>query len=438
MPVFALSAVAAAIPRHPLDGIAAVAYTAVFFLCAVLAARRPAFAVAALIALDVFDLHRDVGVTTLTLPKMALIGTLAGLCVRRPSVRVLTERAALALLIGGALVTAATALSIAQAEYPLEAVRQTLKALEFLVLFATVVVAMRADPDECCVRNALAVTVAIVSAAALSQEFGSAPSVLLYGHEIVRRIAGPLEGPNQLSGYYGITLPVIAAYTLLRNPFRIELAALGLGSFALLLTYSRAGIVATLLALAVVIALAPSIRRRGIALLTGLATFAGLAVLVAAAKTVDVFGHFALIRNNYSAGGVGNRSVLWHAAIALWRAHPWLGIGAGNFEFEIGRVGPEGVKTHANSLYLQALVEGGLPLLGAQLYLTAASVLVFVRRSLREPLLLGACVGSACLALHQTLDFLVFYVKVGGMWWIVLGLAAARVGTIAGTCSETN
>jgi O-antigen ligase len=435
--VFALLAVAAVIPRHPLDGIAVAAYSGVLLLCAVLAARRPALAVAVLIAIDAFDLYRDIGPTTLTLPKMALIGTIAGLCVRRPSLRVLSERATLALLLGGALLVATTALSITQAAYPLEAVRQTIKAIEFLVLFATVVVAMRSDPSEHCVRIALALTVAVVSALAISQEFGFAPSVLPYAGGLLPRIAGPLEGPNQLSGYYGITLPMIAAFTLLRAPFRSELAALALGVFALILTYSRAGIVATLLALALVMALAPSARRRALAMLTSAAVFAGLATLVAAAKGISVLWHFGMMSNDYGAGGVGNRSALWHAAIALWRQHPWLGIGAGNFEFEIGRVGPQGVKTHANSLYLQALVEGGIPMLAAQLYMTAASILAFARRSLGEPLLLGVCVGSACLALHQVLDFLVFYVKVGGMWWISLGLAAARLGTIENTCTKT-
>jgi O-antigen ligase len=358
--VFPLLAVATAAPRHPLDGLAVAAYAGVLVACAVLGARRPAFAVAALIAIDPFHLTRDIGATTITLPKAALIGTALGLLARRAPIRVLAQPAALALLIGGALLTIATALSITQAEHPLEAVRQTLKALEFVALFAVVVVAMRADPEEDCIRTALGLTIAIVSVAALVQEFGAAPSVLQYGSEIIPRIGGPLEGPNQLAGYYGISLPLVAAFALLRSPLRWELAALGLGVTALMLTYSRAGILTTLPALAVVLMLAPSPRRSGVAWLSGAASLMGLAVLVARAKTVAILWHFGLIRNGYSAGGVGDRSVLWHAAIALWRMHPWLGIGAGNFELEIAKVGPRGVKTHANSLYLQSLVEGGI------------------------------------------------------------------------------
>ncbi|HTV75233.1 MAG TPA: O-antigen ligase family protein [Candidatus Acidoferrales bacterium] len=436
--MFPFLALVAAAPRHPLDAIAVAAYTGVFLACVLLGVRRPAFAVAAMIALDPFHLSRDIGPTTITLPKAALIGTALGLFIRRAPIRVLTQPAALLLLIGGVLIALTTALSITQAQYPLEALRQTFKAVEFLALFAVVVVALRADPDEDCVRLATAVTLVVVSVAAITQEFGTAPSVLRYGTEIIPRIAGPLEGPNQLAGYDGIALPVIAAFMLLRRPLLWEFAALGLGITALLLTFSRAGILTTLPALALVVVLAPSERRRTVAFLSAAASFAGLAVLVARAKTVAVLWHFGLIRNDYSAGGVGDRSILWHAALTLWRMHPWLGIGAGNFEFEIATVGPRGVKTHANSLYLQSLVEGGLPLLAAQLYTTAASVMAFLRRSLREPLLLGAWIGSAALAAHQIVDFLVFYAKVGGMWWIVLGLAAARAGTIEERCGKTN
>jgi O-antigen ligase len=125
-------------------------------------------------------------------------------------------------------------------------------------------------------------------------------------------------------------------------------------------------------------------------------------------------------------GAVGRRSQLWGAAWALWKTHPWLGIGAGNFELELKVAGVTGVRTHANSLYLQALAEGGVPLFAATLLTVYASLRTFARGPLREPLVLGALAASIGLALHQIVDLLVFYPKVGEFWWIVLALGAAR------------
>jgi hypothetical protein len=40
---------------------------------------------------------------------------------------------------------------------------------------------------------------------------------------------------------------------------------------------------------------------------------------------------------------------------------------------------------------------------------------------------LAALAATVALALHQTVDYLVFYPKVGGAWWLLIGIAAASV-----------
>src|SRR5207302_578017 len=107
-----------------------------------------------------------------------------------------------------------------------------------------------------------------------------------------------------------------------------------------------------------------------------------------------------------TSGGVGTRTNLWRAAFALWRSHPVFGIGAGNFELEIGQTGLRGVRTHTNSLYLQSLVEGGIPSLAATLWLTYVSIATFARDRLRSPFVAAAFGGSIAFGLHQIFDWL--------------------------------
>jgi O-antigen ligase len=100
------------------------------------------------------------------------------------------------------------------------------------------------------------------------------------------------------------------------------------------------------------------------------------------------------------------------------------GIGAGNYELEVGKLLRAPIKTHANSLYLQSLVEGGIALLAATLFLVYTSVATFALRAW-TPLSIAAVAASAALAVHFVLDLLVFYPKVGMVWMILLGVAAA-------------
>jgi putative inorganic carbon (HCO3(-)) transporter len=405
-------------------------YCTVFFLMLALGARRPQLGTAGLIAIDPFSFYHLVGATTITLPKTALIGMLLGLLSRRPRLKVIFARGGRPILIGSLLIVAATAISVMQAAHLADALRETLKAFEYFITFATVILAMHEEHDERHARIAFTLTTIAVSLSACMQLHYGAPSVLPYENHLIPRIAGPLEGPNQLSGYLGLMLPVLAAFTVLREPLPLhgESIALILGTVTLLLTFSRAGVLTTFAAIALVIALAPAARRRYACMMWGAGTCVGIGVVSALGYGIThdfgLLRRFAGTDESAAPGSVGKRSQLWHAALVLWKSRPWLGIGAGNFESEVSTVGLHGIKTHANSLYLQSLVEGGLPLFGAQLYTLCACVLTFARSALREPFVLGALATTMGLALHQIVDLLIFYPKIGGMWWILLALGA--------------
>jgi O-antigen ligase len=129
-------------------------------------------------------------------------------------------------------------------------------------------------------------------------------------------------------------------------------------------------------------------------------------------------------------GGVGRRSDLWRAALLMWQAHPWLGIGAGNFEYAVGAIVP-GVRTHANNAYLQALAEGGIPLAAATAGALIVPLALFGRAARKAPLILGAFAGCTAFALHQFADDLLFFPKVGSLYWLIVGLAAGEIARLS-------
>ena len=413
-----------AAPR--LDLSSALVYLAFFLAVAVATRKRPVLGVIGLIFLDPFAYYHSVGMTTLTLSKAALLGVLAGLLLGKTPVRlILTRRPESSLLVAVLLFAAATALSMWHAAAILPSVRETLKWLEYAAVLAVCAAAYFNDPDESLVRWAVVVTAAIVSALALPEIFTGAQSGIMIAHTEVPRVAGPLEGPNQLAAYLGLTLPVVLAYTLKRGRRWPEIFTIAAGIVATLLSFSRGGIVSLLLALFIVAMLcAQSTAAKTFFAAASFALIAGSAaawrVVAGGIGLVSSAAHHHIeIR-----GGLGTRRDLWVAALRLWRAHPLWGIGAGNYELEVGSLLRAPIKTHANSFYLQSLVEGGLPLLAATIFLIYTSIAAFFGRA-RTPLTIAALAASAALAVHYILDLLVFYPKVGMQWMILLGLAAA-------------
>ncbi len=406
------------------DALATISYAALFTTGAMIAMRRPIYAVALLILVQPFAIYGDVWITTITLPKATLLGVLLGLATHHGWLRPLASAASRTLVIAGCLVLAATIFSAAHALYIAPVARESLKAAEYVLLFVAIVSAYRLEPNASVVRHACVAVIMLVSLLALAQEFYGATSLLrINGHQMPR-IAGPMEGPNQLAGYFDLAIPLIFALSVGSPSFLIQ-AALFLMVLADVLTFSRGG---ALGAAAGVLTVAITLRHHIARPLAYMA--AGLLAAIGAAGFLThslVFFRLYDFSDSSYAGGVGTRSKLWRAAFALWRQHPIFGVGAGNFELEIPLTGLRGVRTHANSLYLQSLVEGGIPLFAATLWLTYVSIASFARDRLRSPFVLAAFAGSIAIGLHQVVDLLVFYPKVGGWWWIVLGLGAAQL-----------
>ncbi len=407
-------------------------FVAVFIGAALLTVRRPIYGLCVLLAATPIAFAHEVLGTTLTLEKAALLGVLLGLTTYRGNTALLRRRPALALFGVLSAFVAVTALTAIDAVHRGIVLRESLKAVQYAATFLAAYLCYARDRDDRALVRVLSVTAIVVAVSALAQEILGAPSGLYIGAAIVPRIAGLIEGPNQLAAYCEIVLAMLGAWALVRRSRLLD-TALVLTVCAGVLTFSRAGWFALAAVAAILIAAG------GRAAWTALRpAAAGLAIGIAGALWWAVYAHTpgvlrASLEPSLYSGGVGNRSELWHAAWQMWRAHPILGVGAGNFEFLLAAYGVVGVRTHANSWYLQSLAEGGVLLFLATIALLVTIVVSFgyggSLRRLRaaSPWVLAALAATVALALHQVVDYLVFYPKIGNAWWLLIGIAAAAV-----------
>lgn len=462
-------------------------FAAVALLVAFGTTRKPSFGIAALLIIEPFAVARVLGATTATLPKAALVGFLLGLALRRTSLAPLRAPVIRALVGGAAALVIVDALSILPATYLDAAGRETLKALEYFVAFLAAAIAYAADPDETLIWNALAVVSVLVCVLALVQEVTVAPSGFFLHGRIVPRIAGPLDGPNQLAGWLDLATPLLAARALfagarLKPPSSASASSVGhaaspvvhaassvrhaasfagrstsianhaapsilravsftaraplfsgLATLAVttdLLTLSRSGIAAIVVGLAVVFVLAARAghaRRLLYALPLAIIPVVAVAALLTFANARGGVAEFAARFGDASEqnveNGLATRPVLWQAGLRMFASDPGLGVGAGNYELLTPTVGLVGVRTHANSVYAQALAETGVLGFAAVVWTFVAAAATMLRCA-REPLFAGIAAATITLAVHETYDFLTFYPKVGDLWWLLLGIGA--------------
>ncbi len=414
------------VERHvPVDVASAFVYLACAVAVALLTRRRPALGVAALLVLAPFDFARYVGPTTITTLKAGLVGMFAALAFSRSDVDAFRTVPVRAMLAAFAATLGAIALSTLHAHYLGAVLREALKQSEYVLLFVGALAAYATDPDDRPFWRTLEIAVVLVCFSALAEYVLGAHSGLLVHGSSIPRIAGALEGPNQLAGYLDVALPVLVARALVHRD-RVLAGVVGVAALTDVLTISRSGIIgAAIGVVAVLLLLRP---------FSGAAwRFAGGVALVAAAGIAIALrvgvpnGYFWLNQATQSADHLANRSQLWHAAIELWRTSPIVGVGAGNYELDLSQAGLHDVRTHANSIYLQSLAEGGVLGLAATVALFATTIVTLARSGVRRPLVVGALGATVALASHQIFDDLFFFPKVASAYWLVVGVAVAEI-----------
>jgi len=265
---------------------------------------------------------------------------------------------------------------------------------------------------------------------------------------------GPYVDPDHFAGLMEMLVPVAVLYiagrrgrsSLEASVWRVIAVTLALAS--LLLSGSRGG----LLALSAEILIATTALRRAgagtgtterrrltmaaaVALCAGVMLFA----YVDPGQVAKKLGSVAYVNSTW-ANWAGDRKNMTLDSLRMWREHPVLGVGLGDFETAYPRYQsfPTDVWIdHAHNDYAEALAETGL--VGALLILSALAL--FLRLAFRDwgqPfrsqagwIRLGAAIGCCGLLLHSFLDFNL-HIPANAAWFAVL----AGIATTA-RASET-
>lgn len=397
-----------------------------------LAYKRSPWVIAALAFAVPFAGYRDVGHTTLTVEKCLVVGAVLGMLLG--GARILPQsRGARRIFIAGSLLLLTVALSSVYSTYHASVVREFFKQAEYLALFwcAAVFTERVERAQGFFIAGAVAAT-AIVSTVAVSQAIvGGAPSGIWVNGHPLPRVAAQLEGPNQLAGFLEAALPILWTLPMLTSSWRpLRAYVTSASSAALVLTQSRSGFLVAVLSY-----LALWRIHKDVARATAVATVLGAVVGFVVSAIWFIFSAHAIATGfqrvfmtvvPMTPGGVGTRGQLWPAAIELFRRHPLLGVGAGNFELLLPSVGLHGVHTHAGSLWLQTLAEQGV--LGFLALIVWAVIAIRETFQARNTALgLAAFLAVASLLVHQLADDLFFFPKVAGLCWLLLGAGTSHL-----------
>jgi O-antigen ligase len=424
----------------PLTVLSAAAFGIMAIVAFFVALRRPAWAMGLIGFAIPFAFYRDIMGTTLTFEKVVIVGVAMGLVVRRAPL-VPAGASARRIMLAALGVLGATILSGIGATHLWPVARESLKFVEYIVMFwcaASLVIECR-DDTRWLEGGVIAATI-IVALDAVSQALiGGAPSGVWVNDQPLPRVAGPLEGPNQLAGYLETALPLLILSPLLlgRSFASLRWVAIAAAMMALVLSQSRSGIAVAILGYGIAWLLdRRSARAALLPFVVG--TGAGLSIALfwywgATHDVMETLSNLFRLVLPRSPGGVGTRNELWVAAWTLFVQHPITGVGAGNFEFLLPSVGLPNVQTHANSLWLQTLAEQGLVGFAALIALVAVVLRECIAGLRRSWLCQAAFIASVCLLLHQVFDDLLFFPKIGLLWWLLLGAAAGAMATVKAT-----
>jgi putative inorganic carbon (hco3(-)) transporter len=286
-------------------------------------------------------------------------------------------------LRAGAIVVATLAMialalfSIGYAEDRSAAIKEALKWLELLIALVIVVDLVR-EP-----RAARWVIGAMLVAGAAEATYGAVQFATDTGPGAFElqgalRAFGHFDQPNPFAGYLTMILPLAVCMALTRAnpvPFRwLSLAAAGLLAAGIGLSQSRGAWLGAAVAAACLLLawsrftrrlLIPCVLGGVLALALAMSGVLPPAILDRLAQTIEYFGVFDVrtVEVTSENWAIVERMAHWQAGWYMFLAHPWLGVGAGNYgqaylDFFVGSW--RDALGHAHNYYLNMLAELGL------------------------------------------------------------------------------
>jgi O-antigen ligase len=220
-------------------------------------------------------------------------------------------------------------------------------------------------------RNWVLAVGSVLTVYGLLQTFGHDPFkwVLLYNH-----VVGTLGNPDFFSGIVG-TAAIASVWLILREQdvrFRVAGGVLLLLElFILKRCGSMQGIAAFGMGIALLFIAKFWQLKKGLGI--GATTVLGLGVI----PVIFGFLNKGPLANHLYRGSIQSRIDYWHAALNMFKAHPWFGVGLDRFGQNYGQYAPQiqvvqGQGTdNAHNVFLQLLATGGLLVILPYLFLIA-------------------------------------------------------------------
>jgi O-antigen ligase len=182
----------------------------------------------------------------------------------------------------------------------------------------------------------------------------------------VPRIAATLSHPNVAAILLELSLPLLIAWMWsAARPWRWLVVSGALGTLlALVLTFSRAGLVAAVMSLAVMarVSIARGGRRRLVTL--GFVALAVPPALLYAALTAPGLDRRLTAELTAQSSTVQPpRSVYWQVGLDMVRDNPWLGVGPYNYRWRFASyagLAADNLGVHAHNQYIEALADTGI------------------------------------------------------------------------------
>lgn len=258
------------------------------------------------------------------------------------------------------------------------------------------------------------------------------------------RAYGTFEQPNPYAGYLGLTFPLAAGLVVasvmavgkrVRGWWLIWASGTGmLMLIAIVMSWSRGAWLGVAAAVVVMIAatVARSSRAAVLGILLTLVVIYALAVgglSLVPASVVQRFADFLPYVGVVDVRGVEvtdanfaavERMAHWQSALEMWKEHPWLGVGIGNYEPVYAQYAlplwalPLG---HAHNYYLNVAAEAGFLGLMAYLFLWGAALLTSWRAALRTTgWYWGVALGVLGVLVHLSVHNFVDNLYVHGMY----------------------